>query len=387
VLTQPYTEPPESRAASLVNPTPGDSLIEIDTPALLVDLDRMETNIAGMSALARESGLSLRPHAKAHKVPELARLEVEAGAVGITCQKLGEAEVMAAAGLTDLLIAFPMVGARKIQRLIALARRVHVITTIDSLEAAAPLSQAAASEGVMIDAVLEVDVGYHRCGVDPQAALGTAQALATEFEGLRFRGLMAYEGHIYNLISVEAVEERAALSYNILGDIAARLRAAGVPVDIVSVGASAAARVAARHPAVTELRAGSYIFNDLAQIAMGGATESECALTVLATVVSTQTSERAVIDAGAKALSFVTIPGYAGYGSIRGHEGAVIDRLADEHGMISIPMAVKPFYIGERVRIIPNSGSSVINEFSDLVGVRNGTVECVWPIAARGRMQ
>lgn len=364
----------------------GDTLVEIDTPALLVDLDQMEANIAAMADLARRTGTDLRPHAKAHKIPALARRQMEAGAVGITCQKLGEGEVMADAGLDDILVTFPIVGPLKIARLLRLAHRCHVTTVVDSLMAAKPLSEAAEEEGIQLDTLIEVDVGYRRCGVSADEAPRLARSLMECCPGLRVRGLMAYEGHLYNLSAAE-VAPAAIAAYDLLGNLAGELRNCGIPVECVSVGASAGAETAARHPAITEIRAGSYIFNDIAQVMMGGATEDECALTVLATVVSTPTPDRAVIDAGAKALTFTTLPGVPGYGRIRNHEDAVLGRLSDEHGMIALPPHGRAFAIGERIQVVPNSGSVVINEFSDLIGVRAGVVECVWPIAARGRMQ
>jgi D-serine deaminase-like pyridoxal phosphate-dependent protein len=366
---------------------PGSQLDQIDTPALIVDLDRIEANIAAMAALARAHDLALRPHAKAHKIPDLARRQVQAGAVGITCQKLGEAEVMAAAGLTDILVACQIVGAIKVQRLLALARRVRLTTVVDSVEGARPLSDAARANGMVVDTLLEVDVGYHRCGVPPDEVAGLARALTSDCPGLRIRGLMAYEGHIYKLDGAAQVDRATRRAYDLLGDAAARLRAAGVAVECVSVGASAGARVAAAHPAVTELRAGSYIFNDLYQVRMGHVTADDCALSVLATVISARTPDHAVIDAGAKALTFAELPGASGYGLIRGHESAVIDRLADEHGIISVPPGAPPFRVGERVMIVPNDGSVVVNSFSELVGIRAGRVERVWSIAARGCMQ
>jgi D-serine deaminase-like pyridoxal phosphate-dependent protein len=366
---------------------PGSTLTEIDTPALVVDLEQMDANIAGMANLTCGTGTDLRPHAKTHKIPALAWRQIEAGAVGITCQKLGEAEIMVDAGLDDILVTFPIVGPLKIARLLHLARRAHMTTVVDSLAAARPLSQAAEAQAMTLDTLIEVDVGYRRCGVSADEAPDLARSLVEACPGLRVRGVLAYEGHLYNLAGSGEVAAAATAAYDLLGEVANRLRDLDIPMECVSVGASAAVETAVRHPAITELRAGSYIFNDRAQVMMGGATEDQCALTVLTTVVSAPTRDRAVIDAGAKALTFTTLPGVEGYGCIRNHEDAVLDRLSDEHGMISAPSGGKSFAIGERLQIVPNSGSVVINEFSDLIGVRAGVVECVWAIAARGRMQ
>jgi D-serine deaminase-like pyridoxal phosphate-dependent protein len=365
----------------------GAALDEVDTPALVVDLDQMESNIETMARLGRDLDLALRPHIKSHKIPDLARWQMEAGAVGITCQKLGEAEVMADAGLTDITIAYPIIGTPKLRRLTDLAQRVRVTTLVDSFDGARPLSEAAASAGITLDTLVEVDDGYHRCGLPPESVLPLARAVAEELPGVRFVGILAYEGHLYDLTDRGAVIREARRSYSLMGEVAEQVREAGIPVDRVSVGASTTAEAAAEHPAVTELRPGSYIFNDRYQMSMGAVGVEDCALFVLATVVSCPARDRAVIDAGSKALTWSPPLGADGYGLILGHEDSMIDRLADEHGIISVPEHARPFSIGERVRVIPNSHPPVVNAFSELVGDRDGRVEVVWPIAARGKMQ
>ena len=360
---------------------------DVDTPALIVDLDLMASNIEAMAELGRDGGLAIRPHIKSHKVPELALMQMEAGAVGITCQKLGEAEVMADAGLADITVAYPIIGAPKLRRLTDLARRIRVTTLVDSMEGAKPLSDAAASAGITLDTLVEVDDGYHRCGVPPEQVLPLARAVAQELPGLRFAGILAYEGHIYDLTDRGVLLREARRSYDVMREVAERVRDAGIPVERVSVGASATARAAADHPAVTELRPGSYIFNDRYQVSMGAVGVEHCALSVLATVVSVPAPHRAIIDVGSKGLSWSPPIGADGYGLILGHEQATIARLADEHGIISIPEAARPFSIGERVRVIPNSHPPVVNAFSELLGYRNDRIDAVWPIAASGRMQ
>lgn len=365
----------------------GTPLNEIDTPALVVDLDRMDANLYAMAGIGRDRGLALRPHIKSHKVPELAWRQMRAGAVGITCQKLGEAEVMAEAGLTDITIAYPIIGRRKLVRLMALARRVNVTTLVDSVEGARPLSEAAASEGLTLDTLVEVDDGYHRGGLPPEDVLPLARAVAEDMRGLRFVGLLAYEGHLYDHVDRAEVMAEARRAYDMMGEVADRLRDADIVVERVSVGTSATARIAADHPAITELRPGSYIFNDRYQVSMGAVEPDDCALTVLATVVSRPADNRAIIDAGSKALSWSPPIGAEGFGLILGHEDATIDRLADEHGIVSVPGTGPPFSIGECVRVIPNSHPPVVNAFDEMVGYRNDVVDVVWPIAARGKMR
>jgi D-serine deaminase-like pyridoxal phosphate-dependent protein len=366
---------------------PGAHIDEIDTPALIVDLDRMEANITAMADLARRHGVALRAHAKSHKIPALAWRQVRAGAEGIACQKLGEAEVMAEAGLPDIMVSYPIIGSIKVRRLLGLARRLHFTTVVDSLEGARPLSAAAVADGLVVDTLLEVDSGYHRCGVSPDDAPAMARAIAHELPGLRFKGLLAYEGHVYGLNRPDEVARAASASYDVLGSVADRLRESGIPVECVSAGSSVSAEAAAAHPAITELRAGGYIFNDRSVVMLGGATEQQCSLTVLATVVSKRGSDHVVIDAGAKAMSLATLSGVPGYGLILGHEDALLRKVADEHGMIAVPPGGRPFTIGERVSIVPNEHNTVVNQFPELVGVRGGRVECVWPIAGRGLMQ
>jgi D-serine deaminase-like pyridoxal phosphate-dependent protein len=356
----------------------------LDTPALVVDLEIMEQNIARMAALARAHNTSLWPHAKSHKVPEIANLQLAAGAAGITCQKLGEAEVMSGTGAARILIATPIVGSQKVQRLLELATRTGVTTVVDSLAGALPLSEAATRAGIVLDAFVEVDIGYRRCGVDPLAAVILARAITEELPGLAIVGVFGYEGHLYDAERKgAAVATVAAASYAVLGDAAARVRREGLAIDRVSVGATAGAFTAMRDPAITEYRPGSYLFNDGWQIAVGSATEEQCAAWVVATVVSARDGH-AVLDAGSKALSFAMIDGIPGYGSVVGHRGAVIERLSDEHSMVSHQGDLA---VGDRVAILPNAHSSVVDNFDEIVGFRGDDVEVVWKIAARGRMQ
>lgn len=360
---------------------------DIDTPALIVDLDVMEANLASMARLVGAHEIELRPNIKGHKIPALAWRQMCGGAVGITCQKLGEAEVMVSAGLPDVLVAVQVIGPVKVERLVRLARQAKLTTVVDSAEGAQALSDAFSAKGMVIDALLEVDIGYRRCGVPPGAAAALAREITDRMPGLRLVGVMGYEGHIYQLSGRREVLDAARTSCELLVGVAARLRDAGVEIGRVSVGASAGAEAAVETPGITEIRAGSYLFNDRAQIKLGAADPGRCAATVAATVISVPDAGRAVIDAGAKALTAETLAGVAGYGLIQEHEGLVIDRLSDEHGMVSWGDAAAPFHVGDRVHVIPNSHTVVFNQFAEVYGVRGGKVEVVWPVAARGKMQ
>lgn len=362
------------------------TLDEVDTPAVVIDLEVVERNLARMATIARDGDVALWPHAKSHKIPELARLQVDAGAAGITCQKIGEAEVMADAGLPDILISYPIVGAPKVERLMALAERTRVTTVVDSLDAATVLGRAAAARGLAIETLLEVDVGYRRCGVRPDDAREIAERLV-EVPGLRLAGLLAYEGHIYDQAGPETAERRARAAYDLLGVVADAIRAAGIAVERVSVGATATAALAAGHDAITELRAGSYLFNDRTQVAMGAATEDDCALSVLSTVVSTAAGGHVVIDAGSKALTFTALVGGSGYGVVAGRPDLVVERLSDEHGMIPLVGGARAPEVGDRLHVVPNAHAAVIDNFSDAVAVRDGEPVGAFSVAARGRMQ
>jgi D-serine deaminase-like pyridoxal phosphate-dependent protein len=371
----------------LVATTPGISLDQIDTPALIVDLDVLEANIVRMADFTRLNKVSMRAHIKSHKIPELARLQVTAGAAGIVCQKLGEAELMADAGLTDILVPYPIIGPTKIRRLLDLARRVRFTTTIDSIEGATAIGAAAEAAGLVIDTMLEVDNGYHRCGVSPEEAVALATRIARDLPGLRFKGLLGYEGHVYGLDAPQDIDRVARKAYDVLGAIADELRTAGISVECVSTGSSVSFQTAAAHSAVTEIRVGGYVFGDRSVVKLGGATREQCSLTVLSTVVSKRGTDHVVVDAGAKALSLATLSGIEGYGLILGHEDAVLAHVADEHGMISVPPGGRPFALGERVMILPNEHTVVVNQFLELVGVRSGRVESAWPVAGHGLMQ
>jgi D-serine deaminase-like pyridoxal phosphate-dependent protein len=251
---------------------------------------------------------------------------------------------------------------------------------------AEPIARAFATQEMTIDVLLEVDIGYHRCGVAPADAPALARSIA-RLPGLNFVGVMGYEGQLYDLSGKAAVETAARRSYELLTGVAGALRDAGIEVQRVSVGASSGVGTALDCDGITEVRAGSYLFNDRSQIQMGSAEPATCAATVMATVISVPAASRAVIDAGAKALTPTALAGAAGYGLILGHEGAVLDRLSDEHGMISMGGTRSPLRVGDRVRIIPNSHTVVFNQFAAAHGVRDGKVEAVLAVAARGMMQ
>lgn len=362
------------------------AVAEPQTPALIVDLDRLERNVAEMAALVARRGVRFLPHVKTHKCSRIAQLQLSrGGAIGLTCQTLGEAETMAALAPPELLIPYELVGPAKLARAAALARRVPLSTVVDSQAAATALAAAAEAAGARIDVLIEIACGYRRCGTDRDGALALAAHVAERLPQLRVAGILTYEGHLYDLAGAEAVAAAASTTYDMLGEVATALRAAGHDVGRVSVGASAAAETAAAHPAVTELRCGSYAFGDRSQVAMGWGALDRCALTVRGTVVSTPARDRIVLDTGSKALSFAELPGHPGYGTIVERPEAVIGRLSDEHAMVEVADAAS-FAIGEQLHVVPNAHALAVNQFDELHAVRAGRPAARWPIDGRSRL-
>ena len=363
----------------------GKSVDDLSTPAVLVDLDVLERNVARMAARALEAGVRLRPHAKTHKCPEIARLQRAAGAWGLSVAKVGEAEVFAEAGFDDLFVAFPVVGEDKGRRLLLLADRVRLAVGVDSVDGARTLARPFREAGQSLDVLLKVDVGYGRVGVLPERAVEVASRVAS-LPGLRLRGVFTHAGHAYVAETKAAVEEIARLEGVRLTAATAELRAAGLAVEEVSVGSTPTAALAMGVVGVTECRPGNYVFHDASQVALGTCGPEDCALTVVATVVSVPAPDRAVVDAGSKTLSSDPLrPRPGGHGQVLGRASRV-EKLSEEHGVIAVAEG-ESFRVGERVRILPNHACVVANLHACLVGVSGDRVEAVLPVAARGRVR
>jgi D-serine deaminase-like pyridoxal phosphate-dependent protein len=358
---------------------------DLPTPAVLVDLDVLERNIARMAAQARIAGVRLRPHVKTHKCPEIARLQQAAGAVGVCVAKVGEAEVFARAGFEDLFIAYPVVGEDKARRLLALADRVRLAVGADSVEGAETLAGPFAEAGRSLDVLLKVDVGYGRVGVPPRRALGLARRIA-EVPGLELRGVFTHAGHAYGAERPRDVRRIGRLEGERLTRTADALREAGLPAEEVSVGSTPTAAHAMTVPGVTECRPGNYVFHDATQVALGTCEPEDCALTVLATVVSVPAADRAVVDAGSKTLSSDALrPRSGGFGRIVGRKGR-LQKLSEEHGVVAVGRG-ESFRVGERVRILPNHACVVANLHDRLIGTSGERVEAILPVAARGQVR
>jgi D-serine deaminase-like pyridoxal phosphate-dependent protein len=354
---------------------------DLETPCVVIDLARVEANLKRAQEHATANGYRLRPHTKTHKLPRFARRQVELGAHGITVQKLGEAEVMAAAGLTDIFVPYNLIGEKKLNRLKALNDRITIAVTADSPETVAGYNAAFKDSAARPLAVLvECDTGGGRCGVQtPEAALALAQAIVAA-PGLRFGGLMTYPPR-----------GRVAEADRWLFEAKTMLETAGIEVPVLTSGNTPDMWTLAENVQVPdrqiliEKRPGTYIYFDRSQVAFGSATFDDCALTVLATVVSRPTPTRAVIDAGSKSLSS-DLFGQTGYGVVLGREDTTIASLSEEHGVIELGAPSDWPRIGERLRIVPNHCCVVSNLFDDVhLLAPDGGIETV-PVAARGRV-
>jgi D-serine deaminase-like pyridoxal phosphate-dependent protein len=361
-----------------------------DTPELVVDLDVIRANIARAAALAAEAGVAVRPHIKTHKLPELARLQIEAGAVGIQVAKLGEAEVMAAAGIDDILVGYPIVGDTKLGRLADLAERVAISTTVDSEDVAAGVARTARERGLTIPVLLELDTGMHRLGVLPgPPAVELAERLA-ELEGIELAGVFAHEGHVYTQGRDLAEKERLTReSCELAVETAQAIRDRGLPAPVVSVGSAGTFRFAIRCAGVTEVRPGTYVFNDRSQIAQGAAGPADIAAFAVVTVVSRPATDRVVVDAGSKVLTSdrMLVPDPPpSFGAVWGHEDWDVVRLSEEHGVISVPPDAD-VRVGDRLAIVPNHVCPTVNLAAHVTVVEQGEPAVRWPVAARGMVR
>jgi D-serine deaminase-like pyridoxal phosphate-dependent protein len=346
---------------------------ELETPVPVVDVDRVERNLQVMQAYCNKHGLKLRPHIKTHKLPHLARRQVELGAGGITCQKLGEAEVMVDAGLDDILISYPLIGRAKALRLAALAARARMSVAIDNPMALDTAAEAADMAGATIGVLIEFESGSNRVGVGTVEDALTLARRVTAAPNLRLDGVMTYP--------------LGASAASFIAEAKDRFAAEKMPIPIVSGGGTPKAFVAHEVPGVTELRVGTYVYHDRATVAAGAASIEDCALQLHATVVSRPIADRAVIDAGSKSLSsdLVAPEAGAGYGLLLDYPDAVITRLNEEHGVIDLSACSRRPALGERLRILPNHVCVVSNLHDAVIAAQHGRVVDRWSVAARGR--
>jgi D-serine deaminase-like pyridoxal phosphate-dependent protein len=345
---------------------------EVDTPFVAIDLDVVENNIRVTQEYFDRHHLRNRPHIKTHKLPAIAHKQIAAGASGITCQKLGEAEVMAAAGTADIFIAYNLIGEAKLDRLMRLARQVTMSVAADSDYTVRGLSAAAAREAGELRVIVEMDTGGRRAGVQsPQEAIALAR-LIDDLPGLTFWGLMTYPTRAETVPMLEETVDA--------------LKKLGLAPQVVSGGGSPCRFRVHETPVITEHRAGTYIYNDRSMVASGIATWDDCAMQVIATVVSRPTPDRAILDAGSKTLTNdPTREG--GYGYFPDYPQAVTHGQSEEHGHVDLSRCDRKPEIGERVRIIPNHACGTTNLHNEVVAHRRGRIEAIWPVAARGLLR
>ena len=363
------------------------NVADLETPALVIDLDRVESNITTMATLARDAGVRLRPHTKTHKIPEIARLQLAAGASGITCAKLGEAEIMAAAGCDDILLAYPLYGREKLARLARLRELARVQVSLDSFDVARGLAQLGAASGNPVEIYVEVDTGLHRTGTPPGRATAELVVRLAELNGLRIVGLMSHAGHAYH--SLDPLERRRVVEREIqdLRDTQHLCADAGVDLREISVGSTPSVRDELGERGVTEVRPGTYVFNDTTMIAHGVATASTCAAHVLATVVSRPAPDRFVLDAGSKCLTTENV-GRPGWIQVVGRDDVTMDFVSEEHGVGHLNLdGSRPLAIGEKVLLIPSHICPVVNLFDSVITSRGDVVVGELAVAARGRVQ
>lgn len=364
----------------------GLTIDKLETPALIVDLDILEANIARMSDYARHHALRLRPHTKTHKIPAIAQMQIASGSHGITVAKSGEAEVMAKAGLDNILLAYPIFGEKKLRRLARQALEKKITIAIDSAVTAEAISQAAHSAGSTIDLLVELDVGMRRCGVASAEEAEKLAKVIDKLPGTRFTGLNLYPGHIW----VPPAEQMAPLREVSakLAEVLDRLSRSGLGCEIVSGGSTPTALQSHFIEGLTEIRPGTYVFNDRNTMGVGACSLADCALRVIVTVVSNAVPGRAIVDGGTKTFSSDRLLSGTreGFGYVCEYPEILFEGMSEEHGHLKISESAHHLAVGERLSIIPNHVCACVNLHDRIWFHRNGVVEGAWEVAGRGRV-
>jgi len=373
-----------------LNSAIGLSTNEIDTPALIVDMDKLEFNINDMAEFARSKNINLRPHIKTHKSPDIAWMQINHGASGIACAKIGEAEIMAAHHVRNIHVVYPIVGRRKVERIVKLMDSTKIIGLVDCYEQARCLSKVLDKHNITLDATVAIDVGLHREGIQPETAVKFFHKVS-RLPNINIIGISTHAGHVYAAGSRDDVIRIGREEGEVMVGVAEELRKADFDVEVVSVGSTPTAKIAGNIDGVTEIRPGNYVFYDAIQVALGVVPLERCALKILATIVSkhSQPYRRLVIDAGSKALTLDKgahgLSLLQGYGVVAGYENSLlIERLSEEHGVVRVLKDAK-LGVGDRMEIIPNHACGVVNQFDIAYGVKRGKVVEVFNIEARGK--
>jgi D-serine deaminase-like pyridoxal phosphate-dependent protein len=362
---------------------------ELDTPALLIEKKTMLGNIEKMQKIAETSGVKLRPHTKTHKIPEIAKLQIENGASGIAVAKLSEAEIMADAGLDDIQIANIIVSDNKIERLIELNKKLKSLScNVDSKKAARAIAEKFDKLDIWLDVFIEINSGQNRSGLTEYKDIYNLAKFIQDLPGINLVGLFTHAGHAYAADSHEQIKEIGKKEAELLIELANRLMEERIYIAQISVGSTPTAPYCSKIEGVTEIRPGNYIFHDIIQTELGVCSMDECALSILATVISMPDSNRVIIDAGAKALSkdkgASKLLSPDGFGYVIG-KNCSIERLNEEHGIIT--HNGETFSIGEKIRIIPNHACVVINLFDTAALIDNNKVITQYEIKGRGKSQ
>lgn len=368
---------------------------DLPTPQVLIDHDILRRNLDRVQALADQGKQSLRPHSKTHKSPLIAKWQLDRGAAGICCAKVGEAEVMAAAGITNIRLPYP-INPSNAARIIALMERASISIIVDHPDVAAGWSDAMKRAGRTLDVLVKVDVGFHRCGIDPAGGAVEFIKRVSALEGLRLRGLLSHAGHAYHAASEQELCAIASAEAATLGALQAEAATAGVELRELSVGATPTLRFSAGQERITELRPGNYAYFDRTQVALGAATLDDCALMVLATVV-TRHEGRIILDCGSKTLTNDGARGIskaAGFGAVLAGNGEpprrvvdnlVVERLSEEHATVKVD-GTTTLQPGDRVRVVPNHSCVVSNLVDEVRLVEGDRVIDTLRVAARGRI-
>ena len=355
---------------------------DLDTPVLCLDLDAMEANIKVVAANLAEYNIQWRPHSKAYKSPIIARKLIDAGAIGVTCAKLGEAEVMANEGVTDILVANLIVGEKKLRRLAALTKIADPIVCIDHIDQLTTMSEIMQQEGTECRAIIEINIGLDRVGIEPgEPTLALAKAIHAA-PGVKFAGIMGYEGHLLTIEDQDEKRIKIEQALKLLADNAEQLKAAGIPCDIVSCGGTGSYLLSRMQPGITELQAGGGMFMDQFYEQQCQVTGMQKALTIVATVVGRPSSDRAIIDAGKKTLHVEYEPAI-----VVGRDDITVERLSAEHGELKLAGEAQNLKIGERIELVPGYAdmTCVLHDFFYVF--QGDTLVDIWPLEARGLLQ
>lgn len=361
----------------------------LETPCLIIDPQKMERNIRYMTEVVHKCGVNLRPHIKTHKIPSIAKKQLDGGAVGITAAKVSEAEVMARYGIRDIFIAFPVIGDAKIERVLKLSQSTRLTVGVDSMQGAKRMAEMATAAQRMLNVRLEVDTGLKRTGVPYEKAVDLAEAIHS-LPSLQLTGIYTYRGALLREEPTRDLESAGLEEGEMAVTLANRIRERGIPLQDVSVGSTPTAAYAAKVKGVTEVRPGTYVFYDRMQANLGVCSLDDCAAAVLVTVVSRPTEDWIVIDGGSKTFATDIQPNtpplhLTGFGHVVGHPDIVFERMTEEHGMLKVTKD-HPFQVGDRIRIIPNHICSTVN-LHNRVTLESGSGEKVeWEVSARGHL-